>query len=44
MHNPSRKLHKAMLAGALPYFNVLTDTRIRMSHVIIICMEKKYVN
>lgn len=27
LHNPSRKLHKAMLSGALPYFNVLTDIR-----------------
>lgn len=44
MHNPSRKLHKAMPTGALPYFDVLTDTHSRMSYDIIICMEKKYVN
>jgi len=27
LHNPSCKLRKAMPAGALPYFNALTDTR-----------------
>lgn len=44
LHNPSRKLHKAMSAGTLPYFNALTDTRRCLSYSIIIRIGKEYVN
>ena len=44
LHNPSRKLHKAMLTGTLPYFFALTDTHCCLSYNSIIQSIKIYVN
>lgn len=44
LHNPSCKLHKAMLSGALPYFNVFADIHRCLPCNSIIYMVRKYVN